>query len=56
MQWNIANHKKEFIFVNSSEVDEPGPCYTEWSKSERENKISYIRTYLRYLEKWYWWS
>ena len=27
---------KEQIWVNSSEVDEPRTCYTEWSESERE--------------------
>ena len=30
--------------------------YTEWSKSERENQISYINTYIWNLEKWYRWS
>ena len=40
MQWNI-NHKREWIWVRSSEVDEPRASYTEWSKSEREKQISY---------------
>ena len=29
--------------------------YTEWSKSERENQILCINTYIWNLEKWYWW-
>ena len=31
--------KKEWIWVSSTEVDEPRACYTEWSKSEREKQI-----------------
>ena len=27
------------MWVRSGEVDEPGACYIEWSKSERENQI-----------------
>ena len=30
--------KKEHISVSSNEVDVPRACYTEWSKSESENK------------------
>ena len=33
--------KKEYIWVSSSEMDEPGAYYTQWSKSEGENQISY---------------
>ena len=29
---------------------------TEWSKSEREKQILHINTYIRNLEKWYWWT
>ena len=29
------SHKKEYIWVSSNEVDEPRPCYAEWSNSER---------------------
>ena len=32
----LLSHKKEWIRVSCSEVDEPRACYTEWSKSERE--------------------
>ena len=31
-------------------------CYTEWSKSERENQISSINTYMWNLKKWYRWT
>ena len=31
-------------------------CYTEWRKSERENQVSYINTYMWNLEKWYRWT
>ena len=41
----------EHIWVNSSEVDKPRSCYTEWSKSEREKQISYINTYIWNLGK-----
>ena len=52
IQWNIS-HKKEHIWINSNEVDEPRAYYTEWGKSEREKQISYSNTYIRNLEKWY---
>ena len=29
----LLSHKKECIWVSSSELDEPRACYTEWSKS-----------------------
>ena len=32
----FLNSMKEWIWVSSSEVDEPRACFTEWSKSERE--------------------
>ena len=35
------------------EVDGPRDCYTEWSKSEREEQILYNIAYLWNLEKWY---
>ena len=49
----LLNHKKEWIWFSSSEVDEPRACYSEWSKSEREKQISYINTYIWNLERWY---
>ena len=51
----LLSHEKEQLWVSSSEMDEPRPCYTEWSKSERE-KISYINTYTWSLERQYWWN
>ena len=36
----LLSHKKEYIWVSSSEVDKPRACYTEWSKSDREKQIS----------------
>ena len=39
----------EWIWVSWTEVDEPGACYKEWSKSKRERQILYINTYI-YME------
>ena len=50
----LLSHKKERIWVSSSEVDEPRTSYTEQSKSEREKQISCINAYMWNLEKWYW--
>ena len=47
----LLGPKKEWIWVSSSEVDEPRARYTEWSKSEREKQISYIYAYIWNLEK-----
>ena len=35
----LLSHEKEWIWVNSTKVDEPRACYTEWRKSEREKQI-----------------
>ena len=32
----LLSHKKEHIWLNSNEVDEPRVYYTEWSKSEKQ--------------------
>ena len=32
----LLSYKKEHIWVNFDEVDEPRTYYTEWSESERE--------------------
>ena len=37
----LLNPPKEQIWVSWTEVAEPRACYTEWSKSEREQQISY---------------
>ena len=38
-------HKKEHVWVHSSEVDESRACYIEWNKSEREKQILYSDAY-----------
>ena len=45
-------YKKECIWVHSTEVDEPGTCFTELSKSERKRQILYINAYIWKLERW----
>ena len=47
--------KNVCIWVSSKEVDELRACYTEWSKSEKEKQISYIKAHIWNLERWYWW-
>ena len=43
----LPSHKMEWIWVSSSEVDEPRACFTEWSKSEREKQNTvYWRIYM----------
>ena len=44
-------HKKEGIWVSCSELDEPGASYTEWSMSEREKRVSYIKAYTYGIQK-----
>ena len=48
----ILSHKKEYIWVSSNEVDGRRAYYTEWSKSERETPIQYIKAYIWNLERW----
>ena len=52
----LLSHKKECIWVSSNEVDETRAYYTQWSKSEREKKISYINAYIWNLERRYCWT
>ena len=42
----LLSHKKEQNWVICSDVDEPRACDTEQTKSERENQILYINTYM----------
>ena len=35
----LLRYKKGHIWVSSNKVDEPGACYAELSKSERERQI-----------------
>ena len=55
---SYSTNKKEQNWVICTDVDGPRVCHTEWSKSEREIQIWYIKTYMWWsrwnLEKWYW--
>ena len=52
----LLSHKKEQNWVICRDVDGSRDCHTEWSKSEREERISYINAYMWNLEKWYRWN
>ena len=52
----LLSHKEENIWVSYNEVDEPRACYTEWSKSEREEQILHIHICIWNLERCYWWT
>ena len=52
----LLSHKKEHIWVSTSEVGEPRTYYTEWSTSEREKQISHINRYVWNLGGWHWWT
>ena len=52
----LLSHKKEWIWVSCSEVNEARTRYTEWCKSEIGKQILYINTYIWNLEKQYWWT
>ena len=47
----LPSHKIEWMWVRHSEADEPRAWCTEWSKSEREKQILYIKAYMYDLEK-----
>ena len=47
----LLDHKKKWNWVICSELDGPGVCHTEWSKSEREKQIPYANTYIWNLKK-----
>lgn len=51
----LLNHKKERNWVIRREVDGPGACHTEGSRSEREKQM-YNKAYLWNLEKWHRWA
>ena len=40
----LLSHKKEQMWIDWTEVDEPRACYTEWSKSDREKQIYINKT------------
>ena len=50
-QESLLSHKKEINWVIYRDVDGSRVCDTEWSKSEREKKKSYINTYNMKLRK-----
>ena len=52
----LLSHKKEWIWVSCSELDEPGASYTQWSKSEREKQVLDINTNTWNVEAWCWWA
>ena len=47
----LLSHKKEYIWVSSNEVNEPGAYL-----SERERQMLYINAYVWNLERQYQWS
>ena len=49
----LLSYKKEHVWVNSDEVDEPRTYPTEWSESEREREILYSNPCIQNLERWY---
>ena len=52
----LLSHRKEQNWVICRDVDGSRDCYTEWSESEREKQISYIKAYMWNLEKWCQWT
>ena len=45
----LLSYKKERVWVSSNDVDEPRAYYTEWSKSEREDKYCIVtHTYMEF--------
>ena len=42
----LSSHKKEYIWVNSNDVDEPRGYYIKWSKSQWEKQLLYINAYM----------
>ena len=52
----LLSHKKERNWVICWDVDGSKDCHTEWSKSEREKQISFIKACMWSEEKWYRWT
>ena len=42
----LLSHLKEYIWINSNEVNEAGTYYTEWSKPERKTPIQYTNAHI----------
>ena len=49
----VLSHKKEGIWDSSDDTDEP---WVYCTKSKREKQISYIKAYIRKLERRHWWA
>ena len=47
----LLSHKKEQNWVICRDVDGPGVCHTDFSKSEKQ--ISHINIYMYNLGKWH---
>ena len=47
------SYKKGCIWVSSTEVDEIGAYYLEWSKTERETPIQHVNAYIWNLGRWW---
>ena len=46
----LLSHKKEWNNIICSNMDGPRDYHTNWSKSDRERKISYDVPYMQNLE------
>ena len=51
----LLSHKKEQNNAICNNMDGPGDCHTEWSKSDTERQI-YDTAYMWNLKKWYKWT
>ena len=47
----LLSHKKEWNNAICSNMDGPGDYHTKWSKSEKEQQISYYIAYMWNLKK-----
>ena len=47
----LLSHKKEWNIAICINMDGPGDCHTEWSKSDRERQVSYDIAYMWNLKK-----
>ena len=52
----ILSHIKEQNCAICRDMDGPRDCHTQWSKSEREKQIPYIKTYMWKVGKQYSWT
>ena len=52
----LISFRMDWFDLLAIQGDELRACYTEWSKSETERQISYIKVYTWSLERRYWWN